>query len=88
MNLADERISNEDLFVWEMQSHLASPVDEERIKRLCKALREERERVKRAEEFILWCTPCGQESEPPTYEMIGKFARDTLAKLRGEGVKE
>lgn len=53
---------------------------------MIQALREEWEKVRISEEFILWLTPCGQESGPPTYELIGKSARETFAKLRG--VKE
>lgn len=51
-----------------------------------KKLSEVMEKLRVAEEFILWLTPCGQLSEAPTINTIGNLAREALTKLRG--VKE
>lgn len=35
--------------------------------------------IRKKDKFILWCTPCGEVSNPPSYETIGREARKALA---------
>lgn len=43
-----------------------------------------KQKLAQAVEFVLWATPCGQSDQNPTYETIGKLARETWAKIRDE----